>query len=33
MGYIKDVDVMAAAQLPEVVGDEEMPVLGWDKIV
>ena len=32
MGYVKDKDIMAVTVIPEVVGDEEELVEGWDSI-
>ena len=32
MGYVIDKDIMAVTVIPEVVGDEEELVEGWDSI-
>jgi hypothetical protein len=32
MGYVKDSDIKAAVTLPEIVGQEEVLVDGWDAI-
>jgi hypothetical protein len=32
MGYMKDSDIKAATILPDIIGDEEELVDGWDSI-
>ena len=31
-GFVKDCDIIAAAVLPDVIGEEEDPELDWDAI-